>query len=96
MGRYTGCDLLILDDLGKEYGNSWVLTTIFQVVNVRYEDMRPIVVTSQYAPAALARRLGRAGERESAEAIASRLAEMCTPVPLPDLDHRRRRQGTRT
>ena len=96
VGRYTGCDLLILDDLGKEYGNSWVLTTIFQVVNVRYEDMRPIGVTSQYAPAALARRLGRAGERESAEAIASRLAEMCTPVPLPDLDHRRRRQGTRT
>lgn len=96
VGRFTGCDLLILDDLGKENGNSWALTTVFQVVNARYEDMRPIVVTSQYAPAALARRLGRAGERESAEAIASRLVEMCTSVPLPDLDRRRMKQGTRT
>lgn len=61
VGRFAGCDLLILDDLGKENGSSWALTTIFQVVNARYQDMRPIVVTSQYPPAALARRLGRAG-----------------------------------
>lgn len=96
VGRFAGCDLLILDDLGKENGSSWALTTIFQVVNARYQDMRPIVATSQYPPAALARRLGRAGEHESAEAIASRLSEMCEVVTLPDLDRRRatRRTGT--
>ena len=83
------CDLLILDDLGKENGNGWALATIFQVVNARYEDMRPIVVTSQYTLPALARRLGRAGERESADAIASRLFETCDTVALPDIDHRK-------
>lgn len=94
VGRFAGCGLLILDDLGKENGSSWALTTIFQVVNARYQDMRPIVVTSQYPPAALARRLGRAGEHESAEAIASRLSEMCEVVTLPDLDRRRAARRT--
>lgn len=89
VGRFAGCDLLILDDLGKEGGNGWALTTMFQVINSRYEDMRPIVVTSQYALPALARRMGRAGERESAEAIASRLYEMCYVVTLPDVDYRK-------
>lgn len=89
VGRFAGCDLLILDDLGKENGNGWALATIFQVVNARYEDMRPIVITSQYALPALARRMGRAGERESAEAIVSRLCEMCDIVTLPDVDHRK-------
>lgn len=94
VGRFAGCDLLILDDLGKENGSSWALTTIFQVVNARYQDMRPIVVTSQYPPASLARRLGRAGEHESAEAIASRLSEMCEVVTLPDLDRRKTAKRT--
>ena len=87
--HFTGCDLLILDDIGKENGNGWALTTLFQVVNTRYEEMRPIVVTSQYPLASLARRLGRSGERESAEAIASRLFEMCAVVALPNVDRRK-------
>ena len=89
VGRFTGCDLLILDDMGKENGSGWALTTMFQVVNARYEGMRPIVVTSQYPLSKLAARLGRSGERESAEAIASRLYEMCDIVTLPDIDHRK-------
>ena len=89
VGRFTRCDLLILDDMGKESGNGWVLTTMFQVINTRYENMRPIVVTSQYTLPALAKRLGRAGEKESAEAIASRLYEMCGIVTLLGIDHRK-------
>lgn len=89
VGRFAGCDLLILDDMGKESGNGWVLTTMFQVINTRYENMRPIVVTSQYTLPALAKRLGRAGEKESAEAIASRLYEMCGIVTLLGIDHRK-------
>jgi DNA replication protein DnaC/primosomal protein DnaI len=91
VGRFAGCDLLILDDMGKENGSGWALTTMSQVINARYEDMRPIVVTSQYALPMLAKRLGRAGERESAEAIASRLHEMCDIVALPDIDYRKRK-----
>ena len=75
--------------LFRSNGSGWALTTMFQVVNARYEGMRPIVVTSQYPLSKLAARLGRSGERESAEAIASRLYEMCDIVTLPDIDHRK-------
>ncbi len=57
--------------------------TLFQIINDRYENMKPTVVTSQYAPDALKSRMGRSGERESAEAIVERLKETCRLVVLP-------------
>ena len=61
--RYAGYDVLIIDDFGKENANSWVMGTLFQIINDRYENMKPTVVTSQYAPDALKSRMGRSGER---------------------------------
>ena len=55
-----------------------------------YEDMRPTIVTSNYAPGALADRLARRGERVTAEAIASRISQTCRPVYLGGRDRRRR------
>lgn len=84
-------DLLILDDLGKEIASSWAMTSLFQVINSRYDSLRPIIFTSQYPLDALERRLARNGEKESAEAIASRIEEMCTVVQLKSGDRRRRK-----
>lgn len=81
--RFTGCDVLIIDDLGKENANSWVMTTLFQIVNARYEAMRPTIVTSQYTLDELKSRMSRSGERESAEAIVERLRETCVTITLP-------------
>lgn len=81
--RYAGYDVLIIDDFGKENASSWVVGTLFQIINERYESMKPTVVTSQYAPDALKSRMGRSGERESAEAIVERLKETCRLVVLP-------------
>lgn len=83
------CDLLFLDDLGKENANSWAMTTLFQVINYRYERLLPMVATSQYAPKDIQGRLARAGERETAEAICSRMHQMLRPVNLGNIDHRR-------
>lgn len=83
MVRFTSCDLLIIDDLGKENANAWVMTTLFQVINERYEAMKPTIVTSQYSPDELTRRMSRSGERESAIAIVERLRETCKLVALP-------------
>ena len=46
--RFCEVDILFLDDIGKENANSWALTTLFEVVNYRYENMLPTVFTSQY------------------------------------------------
>ena len=81
--RFTGCDVLIIDDLGKENANSWVMTTLFQIVNARYEAMRPTIITSQYSLDELKSRMSRSGERESAEAIIERLRETCRLITLP-------------
>lgn len=81
--RFISRDVLIIDDLGKENANSWVMTTLFQIINARYEAMRPIIVTSQYAPDELCRRMSRSGERESAVAITERLKETSRLITLP-------------
>lgn len=83
IARFASCDVLIIDDIGKESANSWVMTTLFQIVNERYEAMRPTIVTSQYLPDELMRRMSRNGEKESAIAITERLKETCRLVHLP-------------
>lgn len=82
------CDLLVIDDLGKEPPTDWTLTQVFRVVNDRYETMRPVVVTSQYDLKALGGRLSRNGDVDTALAIVSRLSEMCDKREVRGTDRR--------
>lgn len=88
--RFRRCDVLIVDDLGKEGASSWVLTTLFQIVNGRYESLLPTIVTSQYSMEGLERRMSRGGEAETARAIVSRIRETCTPIFTGRADKRAR------
>ena len=89
--RFASSDVLILDDLGKESASPWSASMLFQIINYRYEAMRPIIVTSQYDLASLEKRIARQGERESARAIVSRLGQMCHMLRLSGGDRRRKR-----
>lgn len=93
LDRYAGYDLLVLDDFGKEVPTEWARAKIFQLVNRRYNDRKATVVTTQYEPARLVERLGRRGGLDDAEAIMSRLREMCVQVALRGGDRRRLPQG---
>ncbi len=88
--RYTGCDLLVLDDLGKESASQWSAMTLYRIVNDRYGSLRPTVFTSQYALTSLEARLSRCGEAETAEAVVSRIRETCAVVALRGPDRRSR------
>jgi DNA replication protein DnaC len=88
IARYAKCDLLVLDDLGKEDATEWSVSTVFSVLNTRYEDMRPTIITSNYRLDELARRVGRRGESVTAAAIASRVAQTCAVVALGGSDRR--------
>lgn len=74
LAPYLAADLLVLDDLGKEPTDARTLSRLYRLVNGRYEERRATIVTSQFGPSALAARLARHGDAETAEAIASRLS----------------------
>jgi DNA replication protein DnaC/primosomal protein DnaI len=91
IAHFTGATLLVLDDIGKENANAWAQTTMFEVVNKRYENMLPTVYTSQYTFAELEKRMARSGEGESAKAIVSRIIQTSEVINLGNIDKRRMR-----
>lgn len=88
MERLCGYDVLIIDDLGKEPPTDWALSRLFAVVNRRYEQLAPMVVTTNYTRGQLIDRLGRKGDADTAQALVSRLREMSQAIPLDGVDMR--------
>ena len=48
--------VLIIDDLGRERGTEWADEKLYQIINVRYHDQRPLLISSNLNPAELADR----------------------------------------
>lgn len=72
--------ILIIDDVGAEKPSDWVSETVFKIVNKRYEEMIPTVITSNLELGELAPRFG--------DRIPSRIAEMCDIIKLDGVDRR--------
>ena len=82
-------DLLVLDDLGAERATEWVEEMLHLLVNSRYNERRPTIITTNYPVEAPAHAkhaetlVERIGFR-----MYSRLREMCDFVELNGLDYR--------
>ena len=85
---YENVDLLIIDDLGKEKPSEWGLEKLFTIINSRYENNLPVIITTNYNQNSLIKRLSINEELETAKLIISRLYEMCYLVKIDDIDHR--------
>ena len=85
---YENVALLIIDDLGKEKPSEWGLEKLFTIINSRYENNLPVIITTNYNQNSLVERLSLNGEIETAKSIISRLYEMCYLVKIEDIDHR--------
>jgi len=78
--------LLIIDDLGKEYakrnadGWSWVHEQLYHVINRRYEDYLPVIVTTNFDLPEL--------EKKIDASVVSRIIESCRGVECDWEDHR--------
>lgn len=81
------CPLLIVDDLGAARHSEWTEEITMRLINRRYNELLPTVITSNLAPADLREQLG--------DRIASRLAEMTERVILDGPDRRRHRATER-
>lgn len=72
--------ILMIDDLGAEKPSEWVTETMFKIINKRYEEVLPTIITSNLDLGELVPRFG--------DRIASRIAEMCDVVKLDGNDRR--------
>ena len=85
--EYDACKsarLLVLDDLGKQSSSDYASEQIFSLIDYRYSNLLPTIVTSNYKPSALAQRLGEMGQ-----AVVSRLTQDGQVVELDGQDRRR-------
>lgn len=73
--------LLHIDDLCAAKGSAWVEEVTYRLINSRYNDLLPTVITTNSPPAQLSEELG--------DRIASRLAGMCRIVAMVGQDRRR-------
>lgn len=76
LGVYKTVDLLIIDDLGKEQCSDWSMSMLYSILNDRYEDMKPTIITTNYGADDLVRALTPRGyDNTKIVAIISRLRE---------------------
>jgi DNA replication protein DnaC len=88
---YKKADLLVIDDLGKELCTDWSISTLYNIINDRYEEMRPIIVTTNFNEEVLLKNLTpKGGDNQKAKAILSRLAEVSDVITMAGEDYRRK------
>ncbi len=73
-------DILVLDDLGAEKTSGWVNDRLYAIINHRYENKKPIIVTTNREITELRDQVGNR--------IYSRLMEMCRTVIFAGKDYR--------
>ena len=90
---YKSVDLLIIDDLGKEQCSDWSVSTLYSILNDRYEDMKPTIITTNYGAEDLIRALTPKGyDNTKIVAIISRLRETSTVITMAWDDYRTTRE----
>lgn len=47
---YGGCDVLMIDDLGREYDAAWPMARFVMMIEERYSHMRPTLITTNRMP----------------------------------------------
>lgn len=58
IARYAGADLLILDEVGVQFGSETEKVLLFEVLNTRYAELKPTVIISNLDEKGLAEFLG--------------------------------------
>ena len=84
---YT-CELLILDDIGKEKASDYMKEKLFEIINTRYERLLPIIITTNLDMKGFRAFLG--------EALFSRIVEQSHFINIKGEDYRLRNLNNRS
>lgn len=87
--RYANCKLLVLDDLGKGTRSEWAVERLYMLIDHRYANALPTIITSNYDLGELAARLST--DAQTMDAIASRIGGMCAGMRMDGPDRRLQR-----
>lgn len=89
---YKTVQLLVIDDIGKELTTEWAVSTIYNIINGRYEAYLPTIVTTNYDTDTLIARMTprETGDSKTARTIIDRLQEMCRGIVLTGESWRQR------
>lgn len=49
-GKYTACDLLIIDDLGTEMVTQFTVSALYSVINDRLMAHKPVILSTNLSP----------------------------------------------
>lgn len=85
LASYMSADLLVLDDLGAEKTTEFVEGELYNIINYRYTNKLPTIITSNIPWNELEGKYQMNGRR-----IASRISEMCGSFNLNGQDYRRK------
>ena len=87
LDRAYGCKVLVLDDIGKEQCTEYSISMLYELIDARYSDAKPIVTTSNFSRGELLSRLA-AKDAATAESIVSRLCENAETLYFGGADRR--------
>lgn len=72
--------LLFIDDLGVEKGTEWGIETLYSIIDKKYEDIIPVIITSNSNLGQLSKDLG--------DRFSSRISQMCEVFQVTGSDRR--------
>ena len=81
MELYSNVDMLIIDDFGSETISKWALERLYRIINNRYENELPIVITTRYTREELMEKIA-IENRKLAEEFIQILYKMCYGISL--------------
>ena len=75
-------DLLILDDIGRQKNSEWAEQILFDIIDTRYRQKKPILITTNLNPE------GYSFQENIGDAAASRIMNMCDFYRMNGEDYR--------
>lgn len=79
IAMFRNASLLVLDDLGAENETGWAKEKLYELIDFRYRDKKPLIVTTNLTPDQLKQKMT---QQDKVPRTYDRLIEMCYPIEV--------------